>query len=142
MSAYGGYSVNNFKVVADLTYTVADNDLEGNTAIDTVGASIDTSNLSFGVTAQYAFDFTAATVTPHAGLRYSYIDMDDYDIDGEGTVASYDGDSLGIFSIPVGVTIAKEFVGDTMAPCTGLVWTTSPPTSARRSLITSPMVRP
>ena len=109
---YGGYSVDNFKVVADLTYTVADNDLEGNTAIDKVGASLDTSNLSFGVTAQYAFDFTGATVTPHAGLRYSYIDMDDYDVDGEGTVATYDGDSLGIFSIPVGVTIAKEFVGD------------------------------
>ncbi|MBU3845347.1 MAG: autotransporter outer membrane beta-barrel domain-containing protein [Candidatus Anaerobiospirillum pullicola] len=108
---YGGFSANNFKVVADLTYTVADNDLEANTSIDTVGASIDTSNLSLGVTAQYAFDFTGASVTPHAGLRYSYIDMDDYDVDGEGTVASYDGDSMGIFSIPVGVTVAKEFVG-------------------------------
>ena len=109
---YGGYSVNNFKVVADLTYTVADNDLEGNTTFDKVGASLDTSNLSFGVTAQYSFDFTAATVTPHAGLRYSYIDVDDYDVDGEVVIASYDGDSLGIFSIPVGVTIAKEFQGD------------------------------
>ena len=109
---YGGYSLNNFKVVADLTYTVADNDLEANTSIDKVGASLDTSNLSFGVTAQYAFDFTAATVTPHAGLRYSYIDMDDYEVDGAGAVASYDGDSMGIFSIPVGVTVAKEFVGD------------------------------
>ena len=109
---YGGYSLNNFKVVADLTYTVADNDLEANTSIDKVGASLDTSNLSLGVTAHYAFDFTGASVTPHAGLRYSYIDMDDYEVDGAGAVASYDGDSMGIFSIPVGVTVAKEFVGD------------------------------
>ena len=48
-------------------------------------------------------------LTPHAGLRYSMIDMDDY-----STVDSQnDSDSLNIFSVPVGITIAKEYVTDT-----------------------------
>ena len=43
--------------------------------------------------------------------RYSNIDVDDYTVTGRthGTVGSYDADSLSVFSIPVGVTIATEF---------------------------------
>ena len=45
------------------------------------------------------------------GLRYSNIDVDDYTVTGRehGTIGSYDADSLSVFSIPVGVTIATEF---------------------------------
>ena len=53
-------------------------------------------------------------VTPHAGLRYSMIDMDDYST----AYSQNDSDSLNIFSLPVGVTIAKEYVTDT--------WTVKP----------------
>ena len=46
-----------------------------------------------------------------AGLRYSYIDIDDYSVQGKttGVVGDYSADSLSVFSIPVGVTIASEF---------------------------------
>ena len=53
-------------------------------------------------------------VTPHAGLRYSMLDMDDYST----AYSQNDSDSLNIFSVPVGVTIAKEYVTDT--------WTVKP----------------
>ena len=53
-------------------------------------------------------------VTPHAGLRYSMIDMDDYST----AYSQNDSDSINIFSLPVGVTIAKEYVTDT--------WTVKP----------------
>ena len=117
-AVYGGYSMGTLSVVADISYTVADNDLEGSTAIDKVGASLDSTNLSFGVTGQYQLDFNGTTVTPHAGLRFSRIDLDDYTIDGEDIIADYDADSMNIFSIPVGVTFAKEFTGD--------AWTVKP----------------
>ena len=117
-AVYGGYSMGALSVVADVSYTVADNDLEGNTSIDKVGASLDSTNLSVGVTGQYQLDFNGTTVTPHAGLRFSRIDLDDYTIDGEDVIADYDADSMNIFSIPVGVTFAKEFTGD--------AWTVKP----------------
>ena len=117
-AVYGGYSMGALSVVADVSYTVADNDLEGNTSIDKVGASLDSTNLSVGVTGQYQLDFNGTTVTPHAGLRFSRIDLDDYTVDGEDIIADYDADSMNIFSIPVGVTFAKEFTGD--------AWTVKP----------------
>ena len=117
-AVYGGYSMGALSVVADVSYTVADNDLEGNTSIDRVGATLDSTNLSLGVTGQYQLDFNGTTVTPHAGLRFSRIDLDDYSVDGEGVIANYDADSMNIFSIPVGVTFAKEFTGD--------AWTVKP----------------
>ena len=83
-----------------------------------VGASLDSTNLSVGVTGQYQLDFNGTTITPHAGLRFSRIDLDDYTIDGEDIIADYDADSMNIFSIPVGVTFAKEFTGD--------AWTVKP----------------
>ncbi len=117
-AVYGGYTMGALSLVADISYTVADNDLEGNTAIDKVGASLDSTNLSLGVTGQYQLDFNGLSVTPHAGLRFSQIDLDDYTVDGEDIIADYDADSMNIFSIPVGVTLAKEFVGD--------AWTVKP----------------
>ena len=77
----------------DVSYTGADNDLEDNTSIDKVGASLDSTNLSVGVTSQYQLEFSGATVTPHAGLRFSRIDLDDYTVDGADVIADYDADS-------------------------------------------------
>ena len=122
---YGGYSVGPFSVIGDISYTVADNEIEANTSVDRIGAKMDSSNLSLGVTGKYALEFNGVSVTPHAGLRFSNIDLDDYTIDGEDVVASVDSDSLNLFAIPVGVTIAKEFKGEswTVAPSFDLTLT-------------------
>ncbi len=113
---YAGYSVGQFSVVGDVSYTAVDNDVEANTNIDKLETSLDSSNLSVGVTGSYAFETAAGvTVTPHVGLRYSNIDIDDYSVKGKtyGTVGDYSADSLSVFSIPVGVTIASEFQAGT-----------------------------
>ena len=122
---YGGYAVGPFSVIGDISYTVADNELEANTAIDKIGAKMDSSNLSLGVTGKYALEFNGVNITPHAGLRFSNIDLDDYTIDGEDVVAHADSDSLNLFAIPVGVTIDKEFKGEswTVAPSFDLTLT-------------------
>ena len=123
--AYAGYTLGQFSVVGDVSYTVADNEVEANTAFDRLGAQMDSTNLSVGVTGKYELSFNGVNVTPHIGLRFSNIDLDDYTIDGEEVVASADSDKLNLFSIPVGVTIAKEFKGEswTVAPSFDLTLT-------------------
>ena len=109
---YAGYTMGQFSVVGDISYTAVDNDVEASTDIDKLETSLDSSNLSLGVTGAYAFETAAGIeVTPHVGLRYSYIDIDDYSVKGKttGVVGDYSADSLSVFSIPVGVTIASEF---------------------------------
>ena len=123
--AYVGYTMGQFSVVGDVSYTVADNEVEASTSVDHIGAQMDSTNLSLGVTGKYELSFNGVNVTPHVGLRYSNIDLDDYTIDGNDMIASADSDKLNLFSIPVGVTIAKEFKGEswTVAPSLDLTLT-------------------
>ena len=123
--AYVGYTMGQFSVVGDISYTVADNEVEASTSVDHIGAQMDSTNLSLGVTGKYELSFNGVNVTPHVGLRYSNIDLDDYTIDGNDVIASADSDKLNLFSIPVGVTIAKEFKGEswTVAPSLDLTLT-------------------
>ena len=111
---YGAYQAGALTVTGDLSYTQVDNDLEGNNEVGKLTASSDTSAWSLGVTGQYAFSFASIDVTPHAGLRFTSLDLDDYSLEaaGYGNVANYDGDTLSVFSIPVGVTFAKTIEGE------------------------------
>ena len=118
LGLYAGYSFGQFSVVGDISYTSVDNDIEAGSGFDTIGTmktSLDSTNLSIGVTGAYAFESASGVkVTPHVGLRYSNIDLDDYTVESSaGTIGSYDSDSLSVFSIPVGVTVATEFTTGT-----------------------------
>ena len=117
---YGAYQAGALTVTGDLSYTQIDNDLEGSNQVGKLTASSDTSAWSLGVTGQYQFTFASVDVTPHAGLRFTSLDLDDYSLEaaGHGTIANYDGDTMSVFSIPVGVTFAKSFEGES--------WTVTP----------------
>ena len=119
-SIYAGYAIDNFSIVGDISYTTIDSDVEANTAAGKTSTSFDTSALSVGVTGQYALKVAEMDVTPHAGMRFTRIDMDDYTIESAdfGKVGQYNASSANVFSIPVGVTISKEYVTDT--------WTVKP----------------
>ena len=119
-SIYAGYAIDNFSIVGDISYTTIDSDVEANTAAGKTSTSFDTSALSVGVTGQYSLKVAEMDVTPHAGMRFTRIDMDDYSIDSAefGEVGQYNSSSANVFSIPVGVTISKEYVTDT--------WTVKP----------------
>ena len=108
--AFVGYTMGALSVVGDVSYTAVDNDVEANLPFDKVGASLDSTNFSVGVTSKYELDFNGVSVAPHAGLRYSSIDIDDYSVDGQETYAHFSAQSMDVFSIPVGVTIAKDIV--------------------------------
>ncbi|MCK0535501.1 MULTISPECIES: autotransporter domain-containing protein [unclassified Anaerobiospirillum] len=111
---YAGYSMDALSIVADLSYTTVDSDVEANTEAGQVSSSFDTTTLSAGVTGQYAMNFGGVDVAPHAGLRFTRIDMDDYVITSAefGDVGNFATSSANVFSIPVGVTISKEYAMD------------------------------
>ena len=112
---YAGYNIGNFTLVGDLGYSTVDNDVTAASGLADIGelsSSMDASIFTIGVTGQYALEFSGVNIKPHAGLRYSSLDLDDYTVDSAvaGEVAGYEADSLSIFSIPVGVTISKDIV--------------------------------
>ena len=119
-SIYAGYAIDNFSIVGDISYSTIDSDVEANTEVGKTSTSFDTTALSVGVTGQYALKVAEMDVTPHAGMRFTRIDMDDYTIESAdfGKVGQYNASSANVFSIPVGVTISKEYVTDT--------WTVKP----------------
>ena len=119
-SIYAGYAIDNLSIVGDISYTTIDSDVEANTDAGKTSTSFDTTALSVGVTGQYSLKVAEMDVTPHAGMRFTCIDMDDYSIESAdfGNVGQYNASSANVFSIPVGVTISKEYVTDT--------WTVKP----------------
>ena len=106
---YGGMSFNQFTLTADLGYTQVSNDIDGDTALGSGNADPDSAAFTVGLTAQYTFETSMLDVTPHVGLRYTSLDLDDYDVDSSyGVIASTDADRANVFSIPVGVTLSSE----------------------------------
>ena len=89
---YGNYTYDALSLTADVTadvsYTAVDNDLEATADMlqfTKLDSSTDTTAISLGVTAKYTFDFGGVEVAPHAGLRYTNIDLDDYSIKSNGS---------------------------------------------------------
>lgn len=106
---YGGMSFNQFTLTADLGYTQVSNDIDGDTALGSGNADPDSAAFTVGLTAQYTFETSMLDVTPHVGLRYTSLDLDDYDVDSSyGVIASTDADRANVFSIPVGVTLSSD----------------------------------
>ena len=109
---YAGYNYKAFSMVGDLSYSVVDSDVDANTDAGMVNTSFNTTNLSVGVTGQVNLSYRGLDIVPHAGLRYSMIDMDDYDMNGNGKIGSVSVSKANIMSVPVGVTISKEYFSE------------------------------
>ncbi|MBO8415333.1 MAG: autotransporter outer membrane beta-barrel domain-containing protein, partial [Proteobacteria bacterium] len=109
---YGGMNFGKLGLSADLGYTQVDNDIDmsnhGYHGMADTSASTDTSAFTAGLRAEYKFELHALDITPHLGLRYTNLDMDNYSVKADKRYASTSADSMNVFSIPVGVTFSKE----------------------------------
>ena len=116
---YAAYQAGPLAVIGDVTWTSVDNDVTGNTGLGQLSASMKSAALSVGVTGQYHMVLGGTNVTPHAGLRFTNIDIDDYSVaSADGVQADYAADKLNMFSVPVGVTLDKTYTFD--------AWTVKP----------------
>ena len=112
LGAYLATKYNNFTLVGDLNYTSVSNDIDASNSIDKINTSVDSTTLSLGVTGKMDLKVQGFNVAPHAGLRFQRIDMDDYSVASakHGQVGSYSADTMNLFSLPVGVTVSKDFI--------------------------------
>lgn len=104
--------VENFDILARLTYSEVDNDLDASSGMSDYGtlkASTDSSALSFGVEAKYTFKTGLVDIAPHLGLTYTKLKLDDYEVgSAQGSILKSDNDNLDVFSIPLGVKFSSS----------------------------------
>lgn len=118
-SLYAGTSFGNFAVGADFGFTQVSNELEQSAYLGKLSADTDAQVLTLGVRGEYLLSSDVANITPHVGLRYTSLDVDDYSVKCDATtIAHNDSDRMNVFSLPVGVTIAKDI--------TAGAWTVAP----------------
>lgn len=112
LSVYGSKDITDKMIVsADITYLSLDNDINGSVAGASVDETIDSSVISVGLRADWkAYESAAFEIVPHAGIRYAQIDVDDY--------REFDGESLDVLEMPVGVAFNGKFetAGMTFVP--------------------------
>ena len=103
LSIYASKDITDKMIVsADVTYLSLDNDINGSVAGASVDESIDSSVISVGLRADWkAYESNAFEIVPHAGIRYAQIDVDDY--------REFDGESLDVLEMPVGVAFNGKF---------------------------------
>lgn len=115
---YGKYSYNNFSLLADVSYNKITDDVDTDLGLQSysrASASVDTYMVKAGLTGQYNFNVNTVSVIPHAGVRYTTLESDDYSVQANGLyIANVKSDRTKVVSFPVGVTVEKAFnVGQT-----------------------------
>ena len=106
---YTGYNYNTFSIAGDISYSVVDSDVDADTDAGMVNTSFNTTSLSVGVTGQVNLSYSGLDIVPHAGLRYSMIDMEDYDMSCNGKIGQVSVSKANVISVPAGVTISKKY---------------------------------
>ena len=112
LGAYAATKINNFNLVGDVSYSKVSNDINSNNKVDSINTSVDTTNLSLGLTGRLDLDVNGIQVSPHAGVRYQRIKMDDYSVNSRhhGRVVDYKADQINLLSMPVGIMITNDYI--------------------------------
>ena len=107
--AYVAANMDNVTVVGDVSYSKVSNDISANTSVDHLDTSLDSTNLSVGVTGKLDLNVGGTKVSPYVGLRYQRLDLDDYGVRGKqnGQIANYQNDTTELWSVP------KDYITDT-----------------------------
>ena len=113
--AYVAANMDNVTVVGDVSYSKVSNDISANTSVDHLDTSLDSTNLSVGVTGKLDLDVGGTKVSPYVGLRNQRMDLDDYGVRGKknGQIANYQNDTAELWSVPFGIAISKDYITDT-----------------------------
>ncbi|WP_308498094.1 autotransporter outer membrane beta-barrel domain-containing protein [uncultured Anaerobiospirillum sp.] len=109
---YSAMGFGNFALVGDASLTVISHDVEGYSGVESFGnlnGKADTTAVTMGLTGQYAFSTPMVDVVPHAGVRFTRLDTESYDLhSAKGVVGTTDFDVQNVFSVPVGVSLSKS----------------------------------
>ncbi len=103
VSIYGSHQIGNVNGKFDLGYISTSNDLSAYAGyFGKVKESLDADIFTIGLGAEYLANVGSLNVVPHAGFRWSSLDMDD-------SKYGADYDKMNLFQMPIGVTFSGTF---------------------------------
>lgn len=111
VSLYAAKQMGLVNVQAALGYQQTSNDLSTSGSLGQWKESLDADLFTFGLGAEYLAKAGAVNVVPHAGIRWTRIEMDD-------SKFGADYDTMNLFQMPIGVAFSGEFetAGVKLAP--------------------------
>ncbi|MBD5416553.1 MAG: autotransporter outer membrane beta-barrel domain-containing protein [Desulfovibrio sp.] len=112
LGAYAGWQRGNFGLAADVAYTSAYNslkqDLPAGMQMRPLKSEVSSWALGAGLRAECRIPTPWLDVTPHAGVRYLYLNTDSYDVKSNGTVLEGEAMHQNIWTFPVGVSFSRD----------------------------------
>lgn len=113
ISLYAGRNVadTSLRVSGNMSYLMFENDIKGSVAGASADESLDGKAFTAGLRADWTAYEGAFTVAPHAGLRYTFLEMDDY--------RDLEIGDMNVVEMPFGVKVSGAF-----EPAAG--WTLQP----------------
>lgn len=113
ISLYAGRNVTDtsLRISGNLSYLMFENDIKGSVAGASADESLDGKAFTAGLRADWTAYEGAFTVAPHAGLRYTFLEMDDY--------RDLEIGDMNVVEMPFGVKVSGAF-----EPAAG--WTLQP----------------
>lgn len=113
INLYSGWNLNNLNVMASLGYSIGDHDvkmsLPSSMQMGQAKADIDTGVFTADLRAEYQIKTNWLDILPHAGVRYTSLHTDSYNLKVNGsTLNNVKSDTQNIVQFPVGVTVTKN----------------------------------
>lgn len=113
IGAYAGGAIGNLGMAADVSFTSTYNKLRQDISVlngwNDLKGDAQAYALSAGFALEYLFRSSLLDIIPHAGFKYNYLHIDDYELrhNGHGII---DGNGLdqSIWTFPLGVSFAKD----------------------------------
>lgn len=99
-----------FRLMGRFSYSKTSGDAKMNVLGQEVTSDLGATEIAIGARADKEFKWGTVRMIPHAGVRASMIDVDDYTVEmGSDELFKVSEDKLWIFEVPVGVTFASSF---------------------------------
>ena len=99
-----------YRLMGMFSYSKTSGDAKMNYVGNEITSDLGATEISIGARADKEFKWGTVRMIPHAGVRASMIDVDDYTIEMDSEeLFKVSEDKLWIFEVPVGVTFASSF---------------------------------
>ncbi|MBR5882736.1 MAG: autotransporter domain-containing protein [Mailhella sp.] len=114
LNIYAGWNSDALNIIASFGYGFGDHDLDmslpHSMRMKNAKADIDTSVFTADLRAEYQLKTALLDLLPHAGLRYTALKTDSYELKSGGTHINHvKSDTQNIVQFPVGLTISRDF---------------------------------
>ena len=116
VSLYGGWSLDNLNLIADIGYSAAEHELKQDIPASLgmggrIRADVDSEIITAGVKGEYRIETGVADVVPHVGVRYLALKTDSFTtkLDQGGDLFHTDSDLQHVWQFPVGVNLSRTF---------------------------------